>query len=53
MYVASNTFVNDAGGNITNNGGSKSLQIDSGNFTQGPAARASGTPSRRWSCAAT
>lgn len=46
MYsgTGGNTFVNDAGGNITNNGGSKYLQIDSGNFIQGAGNTSVGNP---------
>jgi hypothetical protein len=39
-----NTFINGAGGNITNHGGSKYLQIDSGNFTQGAGNTSIGGP---------
>ena len=46
MYSSTleNTFVNDAGGFITNNGGTKYLQIDSGNFTQGAGNTSVGGP---------
>ncbi len=46
MYSSTleNTFVNDAGGFITNNGGSKFLQIDSGNFIQGAGNTSVGGP---------
>ncbi len=46
MYSATleNTFINDAGGNITNNGGTRFLQIDSGNFVQGAGNTSVGNP---------
>ena len=46
MYSSSleNTFINGAGGNITNHGGSKFLQIDRGNFIQGAGNTSTGGP---------
>ncbi len=46
MYSSTleNTFINGAGGNITNHGGSKFLQIDSGNFIQGAGNTSVGGP---------
>ncbi len=46
MYSSSsgNTFVNGAGGNITNHGGTRFLQIDSGNFVQGAGNTSVGGP---------
>jgi hypothetical protein len=46
MYSSTleNTFINGAGGNITNHGGSKFLQIDRGNFIQGAGNTSTGGP---------
>lgn len=46
MYSSSleNTFVNGAGGNITNHGGTRFLQIDSGNFVQSAGSTSVGGP---------
>lgn len=46
MYSSTleNTFINGAGGNITNHGGSKYLQIDRGNFIQGAGNTSTGGP---------
>lgn len=46
MYSSAleNTFINGAGGNITNHGGGKYLQIDRGNFIQGAGNTSTGGP---------